>query len=392
MNIEVSKADFRRAMDIAGRAINYGMGARMPILHTLRCRANGRFEVTGTDLDVELSASVERVPGKPADFRMTAHREITKSVAAAGGDAVMMTPAGGKVALASGSLSLSALTLPSEDLSIDGDRPFNSAFTATLSPAHIRSLARVVASVSTEETCYYLNGVYMHQIAPGVFRLAAADGHRLTFVDITAPDATGDFPGVIIPRNTVRLLMELAGDAAGDVKLRIGSPAAINSDPSLAPEKPNVTRIAAAFDVTGARVALLSKLIDGTFPDYSRVIPTRNDKPMLFQTDELRRAVKGVSGRSKKAYAVKLSFGEGICTLSSAYTDIGIDASIPVACKHSHPGFEIGFNGGYLLAMIDAAQGDEIVLNFADPAAPVLVKNPTDTEWTGVLMPMRAAQ
>lgn len=386
MNIETTNADFRRAITMASKVL--GNDARIPILSTLRCRANGKLEVTGTDLDMQISVSVPRAKGPEAAFCLMAPRTVMTSVNDAGGKEVAISVDNGAIGITSGAFSLKVGTLPSDDFPHDGDRPLDAHFSATLSPAMVASLSRVAAAISKEETRYYLNGVNISRIEGGLFRLAATDGHRLQWIDIALPDATGDVGSIIIHTKTVRLLRELAGKASGDVKLTVGSVPPPNREESTAPGRSGLPRIALAFDAGGAGIVMRAKLIDGTYPDYSRVIPTQGNKQMLFNVAELRRALKGVSGHSKNVRAVRIVLGKDTAAISAKYVEFSIDAASTVSCQNNAPGFEISFNGQYLLEMIEAVQGEEVAMSCLGTSGPMLVRNPSDTAWGGVLMPM----
>lgn len=386
--IKITNENFRRAMSIAVKASE--RRRTIPVTSTLRCRANGRFEVTGTDLDNYVSASVTMTDQACAEFCIMSPREVSASLARGGGKGVEIDVDDGRAIIESGNVSLKVGTLPALDFPANIDRPLDKCFSATLSAEHIRALGRVSCAISTEPTRYYLNGINIKPLESGMFRVAATNGHLLCFTDIALPDAAGDIGDIIIPTKAVRLLRELASKAPGDIKLEIGALSPTNRLDGTAPASSNATHLGISFEDDGAVINIRSKLIDGTFPDYSRVIPTGNDKPMLFQTTELRRALRAVSGHSRNVRALRIVLGNGTAAISARYVDLGIDAAAIVACQHSHTGFEIGFNGRYLSDMLDAAQGDEIVLTAADMSATVLVRNPADTEWGGVLMPLRS--
>jgi DNA polymerase-3 subunit beta len=315
----------------------------------------------------------------------------TKVIAAmSGGDRdVSLTVGDKKVDIQSGRLSLAVDTLHADDFPHDGDRELDAFFTATLSAKMIGAIDRVSYAISVEETRYYLNGVNVKQLPDGQYRFAATDGHRLCCIDMRIPDANGDIGDIIIPRRVVRLLSELATKAPGDIKIAVGTVPPANRDDSTAPARSGAPRFSAAFECEGAAVTLRAKLIDGTFPDYARVIPTANDKPLLFNVAELRKALKGVTGYGKDHRAVKVELGKDGANLSAAFVNFGISAAVTVPCQHASDGFTVGLNGAYLLDMLDSVRGEEIVFTASDTSGPLLVKDPADTQWTGVLMPMR---
>lgn len=390
MSVQVRTADFRRAVSIASKVVE--RRNTIPILETLRCRANGVLEVSGTDLDMTLSASVPREPGDDVSFAMMQAPRVAAALKFGGGD--MTDLAMGKprhVAVVSGAMSLNIGSLPADDFPNEAERPLTASFSATLSPEHIQEISRVSAAASNEVTRYYLNGVHLHHVMGTTYRAVATDGHRLCFVDLELPDASGDLTGIIIPNKAVSIIRDLGAKATGGIGISLGTIVPANREEGTAPVRASLPRLNLRFDVPGAAVAMQTRLIDGNFPDYQRIISAvpGNDKPMLFSTADIRRALRAVSGHSKNVRAVKIELIPDGARLSAAYIGIDLSLKIDLPCQHQHSGFEIGFNGNYLLALIDAAQGDELLLVAGDAAGPVLVRNPADTVWTGILMPMR---
>ncbi|MBB5714753.1 hypothetical protein [Sphingomonas aerophila] len=298
-----------------------------------------------------------------------------------------------RVTLTSGDLDVTASKLPSDDFPMDQTRDLREQFTATLSGADVAAIARVADAMSSEMTRYYLNGVRLKSVDATTIQAQATDGHRLYLADITLPDAKGELgPNVIIPRKAVRLLVELARSVKDGVSLIIGSPAPTNEVTTTAPAPVNASRLRIALAERAAEVTLTATLIDGTYPDVARVIPKGGDKQALFKIAELRRAMSAVSGHSRTVRATKLTFdAEGTVTVSAAYVDSGLAVKVKVACEHNAPGFEIGYNGEYLASLLTSAQGEEILFTLTDPSAPALVRNPADTAWSAVIMPMRVS-
>lgn len=389
--ISLPTKKFEQVIGIAARALE--RRNTIPILSMLRCRTNGSFEVTGTDLDVMITAKVDHGGGPGAEFIIPQPLNLAATVSLGGGDKVRLTPADGQLGVSSGSVAIQVkANLPADNFPDLSTSLATEDWSATLSHEQLRSLQRITSAISTEETRYYLNGIHLHG-DNGLYRAVATDGHRLCWVDLALPDANGDLPPVIIPRKAVRLMLQLAGKPSPDdagIALTIGSNSIPNKDASTAPERArSASRARWNLGVEGADVSLTTKLIDGTFPDYRRVIPTANDKAALFKTADLRRAVAAVSIGSGKFRALRMELTIKGAIFSASYADTGIDKSIGIACDHGHPGFSIGFNGSYLMSMLEAARGEEIAITFSDAAGPALITNPADTAWGGVLMPMR---
>jgi DNA polymerase-3 subunit beta len=236
-----------------------------------------------------------------------------------------------------------------------------------------RLIDRTRFAISTEETRYYLNGIYLHvldQDGASRLRAVATDGHRLARVELTAPEGTEGMPGVIVPRKTIgelrKLIDELEADQAVEVAL---SPARVR------------------FQI--GRAILRSRLIDGTFPDYERVIPVGNEKLMVASTRDFSDAVDRVATIStEKSRAIKLALAPGRLTLSAISPDAG-RAVEEVDVKYNGDPLEIGFNARYILDMSAQIEGDEIELAIADAGSPTVVRDPKDSSTLYVLMPMR---
>lgn len=389
MTVQMSAAVFRKAIATSAKVIE--RRGTIPILSTVRCRANGRFEAEATDIDISLKVAVPRGPGAHADLSLMAPKHVVSAIAAGGGDSIVLDHADGKATIVSGALNLSVATLPGDDFPTYFERPITPRFSATLSDGHIAALARVADAMSGEETRYYLNGLHLRFVGASTLRAEATDGHRLYYVDIEAPDAQGALPSnTIIPRKAVRLLLDLAKATSAGVRLTIGPTPPANSVEGTAPERAGADRASLSFEVGEQAISIATKLIDGNFPDVSRAIPDGGGKQMLFKTPELRRALSAISGHQRHVRATRIELAApGIAKISAAYVDLRLSVEATVACEHASTGFVVGFNGGYLASVLAASGGEEVLFDAADASAPALIRNPADTAWTAVLMPMR---
>jgi DNA polymerase III subunit beta len=233
-----------------------------------------------------------------------------------------------------------------------------------------RLVEKTQFAISTEETRYYLNGIYLHLVddkAPRL-RAVATDGHRLAQIDLPAPKGASGMPGVIVPRKTVSEVQRLLEDAGEEVEIEL-SPAKIR------------------FSL--GSVVLTSKLIDGTFPDYGRVIPLGNDKILVVDKGEFASAVDRVSTvSSERGRAVKLSVASGKLTLSVTNPDSG-SATEELEVEYGSDPLDIGFNSRYLLDITNQIEGDKATLKLADPGSPTLLEDSEQAGALYVLMPMR---
>jgi DNA polymerase-3 subunit beta len=235
----------------------------------------------------------------------------------------------------------------------------------------IRLIDKTRFAISTEETRYYLNGLYLHTVVEnGVAKLraVATDGHRLALAEMPAPEGSAGAPGVIVPRKTVQEARRLLEDAGEGVELQVSS-----------------QKIRFEF----GRAALTSKVIDGSFPDYVRVIPRDNNRVLIADNALFAQAVDRVATISaEKSRSVKMAVEPGRLTLTVRNMEAG-QALEEVEVDYDAEPFEISFNARYLLDVTGQIQGETAEFRFADPGAPTLVLDPADPHVQYVLMPLR---
>jgi DNA polymerase-3 subunit beta len=233
-----------------------------------------------------------------------------------------------------------------------------------------RLFDRTRFAISTEETRYYLNGIHLHAVEDGMLRAVATDGHRLARVEAALPEGAAGMPPIIVPRKTVAEIRKLIDDVDAEQIVEVA-----------------LSNARIRFQV--GRAVLRSRLIDGTFPDYERVIPQGNDKLMVVSPKELSDAVDRVATiATDKSRAVKLSLDSGRLTLSAVSPDAG-RAVEELDVDYAAEAMEIGFNARYILDMSAQIEGDEVEFAVADSGSPTLVRDPKDNSALYVLMPMR---
>lgn len=295
-----------------------------------------------------------------------------------------------RVNLRAGRLQSDMGTLPADDFPFTPRITFED-FSATLGASEFKQIARIMAAISTEETRYYLNGVCVRRIGDWLYQFAATDGHRLMTVDVPLPDAVGVLPdNTIIPRQWLKIVMARLANAKDGARLTYGRvPVSNTAEPDLALQ-PGGPRIAVRADLAGIVYSLTGKLIDGTYPDYTRIIPTDLPYAVRFRRADLVQAVHALSALTFSKYrSVKLSFPNGKMCAQLISADLGKSA-FDLEAEHDVPAdFAIGLNGNYLLGMLDALSGDEAVIAVSEVTAPVVVTDPADTAFKGVLMPVR---
>ena len=230
---------------------------------------------------------------------------------------------------------------------------------------------RTKFAVSTEETRYYLNGVYMHAKNEGeakVLRVVATDGHRLACVESPLPKGAENMVGVIIPRKTVGEIRKLLDDTGAD-------------EITIAMSENKIR-------FTMEDITLTSKLIDGTYPDYERVIPTDNDKVLELGVKDLASAVDRVSVVAERTRAIKMLTAKNHVTITTSSPDLG-SAQEEVEAKYDSEALEIGYNFRYLLDILAEVKGDSVRISFADGSSPSVIHDTSDSSAIYVLMPMR---
>jgi DNA polymerase-3 subunit beta len=339
-----------------------------------------RLAMTGTDLDLELRRSIEAEGAFP-DITAPAHllHDILRKMPK-GGLVSLETLPDARMIIKSGRSRFTVNTLPAEDFPdiVGGELPHRFDIAGE---ALAQMIDTAQFAISTEETRYYLNGIYFHvpviEGDGGPLRAVATDGHRLARVDHTGSSSakrgsqTEILPpaGVIVPRKAVAEIGKLA-EAAGEESVTV---------------EVSTTKIR----ITAGDTVLTSKLIDGTFPDYSRVIPTTNDKLITLDRDDLAAAVDRVATiSSERGRAVRLSLTPGQMRLSVSNPDAG-EASEEIAADYDGAPIEVGFNARYLVDILGQIEADTVLIKLADPGAPAIIQAREGAPALFVLMPMR---
>ncbi len=342
----------------------------IPILSNVLLSADGQsVRLMATDLDLQIVEEVPATVETAGATTVSAHTLFDIVRKLPDGAQVTLDAAGSKMAVTAGRARFSLQTLPREDFPVIGESDLPVSFSL---PAEtlVTLIDKTRFAISTEETRYYLNGIFVHAPAApgGTLRAVATDGHRLARVEIPLPEGASGMPDIIIPRKCVAEVRKLLDERGGDVGI------------SLSQSK-------IRFSI--GQAVLTSKLIDGTFPDYSRVIPTANDKLLKIDPATLREGVDRVTAiASEKTRAVKLSLDRDRVTLSVTSPENGT-ASEDVPADYSAAGFDVGFNSRYLIDILDQVEGDLVEVHMADAAAPTLIREAEDSEALYVLMPMR---
>lgn len=343
------------------------------VLANVLLQADGEtLRLTGTDMDIDLRESVKCtvVRGGSATIHAATLADIVRKLPK--GSEIKLTgePAKQQVVVQSGRSRFTLPSLPVEDFPTTAGRVFEHTFDIPAETLR-KMISSVAFAISTEETRYYLNGIYMHaQLQPSgpVLRGVSTDGHRLARVEFPLPEGAQGIPGVILPRKLVLELAKLIDGQTGPIRVELSQ---------------------TAIQLTFSNVQITSKLIDGTFPDYERVIPTMNDKHLTVGKTALADIIDRVAViSSEKSRAVKIEISTGSLVASCRSSENGV-SSDEIDAEFSGGQMEIGFNSRYMLDILKQIGGETVKVVLADAGSPTIFLDPSDPVPLYVLMPMR---
>jgi DNA polymerase-3 subunit beta len=345
----------------------------IPILANVLIRSEkSKLGLKATDLDLEVSETIPAEVGPGGSTTVPAHMiyEIVRKLP--DGSQIVLEASGDRAVLTirAGRSRFTLQTLPESDFPDLNAGEMTHKFALPAADLK-RMIDKTQFAISTEETRYYLNGIYLHAATSGkseTLRAVATDGHRLAQYEIAIPSGAKGMPGIIVPRKTVGEVQRLIEDNDAEIGIELSQ---------------------AKIRFTIGDVVLTSKLIDGTFPDYARVIPLGNDKELKVDKNEFEHAVDRVSTvSSERGRAVKLSLANSKLTLSVTNPDSG-SATEEIEVEYESDPLDIGFNSRYLLDIASQIEGETALLKLSDPGSPTLIQDKEAKGALYVLMPMR---
>lgn len=345
----------------------------IPILSNVMLKATGRaLQFKATDLERSVTDEAPADVSQPGAATVPAHvlHDIVRKLPDGAQVEINRDNEKERLMLRAGQSRFTLQTLAAEDFPDLGAGELSHKFQIDAKDLK-RLIDKTRFAISTEETRYYLNGIYLHMATRGkaaTLRAVATDGHRLAQAELDAPKGADGMPGIILPRKTVHELHRLIEGSSDTVTV-------------------GVSTSKAHFEI--GTITLTTKLIDGTFPDYARVIPKGNDKALKVPNAEFISAVDRVSTiASERGRAVKLNINRDKLVLSvnnpeggSATEEIGVD--------YDATPLEIGFNARYLLDIAGQLESETAHFQLADPGSPTMVRDDGDDGALYVLMPMR---
>jgi DNA polymerase III subunit beta len=371
MKVTVERAELLKSLGHVHRVVE--RRNTIPILANVLVKADrGKLSLKATDLDLEVtdSTAAEVSPGGSTTVPAHMFYEIVRKLP--DGAQIILEGSGDRAVLSlrAGRSRFTLQTLPESDFPDLAAGEMSHSFKVAAADLK-RLIDKTQFAISTEETRYYLNGIYLHTAGTAkaaMLRAVATDGHRLAQVELPLPEGAAGMPGIIVPRKTVGEVQRLIETGEGDVAIELS---------------------AGKIRFTIGNVVLTSKLIDGTFPDYARVIPVNNDKSLIVDKTDFEAAVDRVSTvSSERGRAVKLSITGGRLVLSVTNPDSG-SATEEIEVEYEADPLDIGFNSRYLLDIAAQIEGEVAVLKLADPGSPTLIQDKDAKGALYVLMPMR---
>ena len=348
----------------------------LPILSNIILEAkDDKLILSSTNLDIYCSDKIKAEVLKSGEVSVSAVTffEIIKRLPSGSEVLMIMEEGENEIRLTCGRSKFNLSTLKTDDFPIISDSDLSTNFVLSADEL-IRIIDKTKFAVSNEETRYYLNGIFLHKAERNsiqFLRAVATDGHRLAQYDIPLPQGAEDITGIIIPKKTIYELRKVLDDANGDVSVSL-----------------NENKIKFSFN----DLKVVSKVIDGTFPDYTKVIPQKNDKNFKTNNSDLKNAIDRVSAvaanEESKSKAIKFCIDNNSLSLSVESQSKG-SANEMIDVNYSGDKVDIGFNSKYIIDICNEVDGDEISISLSDSISPAIILDKTDENLFFVLMPMR---
>ena len=374
MEIKANSSDLLKALNHIHGIVE--VRHTLPILSNIVLSAeNNELSLSSTNLDIFCSDKIDAEIVNSGEISVPAitFYEIVKRLPSGSDVILSMGDEDTELILKCGRSKFNLSTLRTEDFPILSDKDLSTNFVISADELS-RMIDKTKFAISNEETRYYLNGIFFHKAESNsikFLRAVATDGHRLAQYDIPLPQGAEEITGIIIPKKTVFELRKVLDDADGDVSVSL-----------------NENKIKFSFN----NLKIISKVIDGTFPDYTKVIPQNNDKKFKTNNSELKNAIDRVSAvainEETKSKAIKLTIENNKLNLSVESQSKG-SAKEEIDISYSNEKVDIGFNSRYLLDICNEIDGDEIDVNLLDSISPAIILDKTDENLFFVLMPMR---
>ena len=373
--------DFRVNSTELAKALSHIHGI-VEVRHTLPILSNiiilaeeNRLSFSSTNLDIFCSDSISAQINKNGTTSVSASTfyEIVKRLPSGSDIQITLSEEDSTLIIKCGRSKFNLTTMSPEDFPKISSDDLSTKFVLSATELK-RMIDKTKFAISNEETRYYLNGIFFHRTQKDsidILRAVATDGHRLAQYDIPLPNGANEMNGIIIPKKTIQELRRVLDDASGDINIEL-----------------NENKVKFAFN----DIQITSKVIDGTFPDYTKVIPTSNDKIIITKNDELKNSIERVSAvainEEVKSKAIKIFFESNKLLLNVDSTSRG-SAVEEIDISYEQDKVEIGFNSRYLIDICNEIDGEKITLKLLDSTSPAIILDESDENLFFVLMPMR---
>ena len=374
MDFKVNSSDLLKAISHIHGVVE--VRHTLPILSNMIITVkDGSLKLCSTNLDIYCSDQVSAEVVSQGEISVSASTfyEIVKRLPNGSDLHATLDEASSSLILKCGRSKFNLTTMKTDDFPMIADSDLDTKFVLSATEL-IRMIDKTKFAISNEETRYYLNGIFFHKAQKNsieILRAVATDGHRLAQYDIPLPQGAEDMTGLIIPKKTILELRRVLDDANGDINISL-----------------NDNKIKFSFN----ELTIISKVIDGTFPDYTKVIPKNNNKVFSTNSNELKSAIDRVSAVSIseeiKSKAIKLLIESNKLLLSVESLSKG-SANEEVDINYNEERVEIGFNSRYLVDICNEIDGDEVIVHILDSISPAIILDKSDENLFFVLMPMR---
>jgi DNA polymerase III subunit beta len=338
----------------------------LPILANILVRKDGeRVSFTATDLEIQIQTSADIGAGKEPASTTVAARKLVDILRALPDADVQLALANKKLTVASGKSRFNLQTLAAEEFPTVAQAEFTADFSlpaATLK--HV--LGMVHFAMAQQDIRYSLNGMLL-VVEGTTVRAVATDGHRLALCEVDKDGASSKIEA-IIPRKTILELSRLLPDSDEAVRVQVAA-----------------NQVKLAF----GDIELISKLVEGKFPDYHRVVPAANTKVFVIDREDLMHALQRAAIlTTDKFKGVRMVLAPGVLKISSTNADQE-DAQEELEIDYAGEGLDIGFNVNYLLDALSNLKGELVKFSLGDALGSALVTMPDSDKFKYVVMPMR---
>lgn len=339
----------------------------LPVLANVLLQVQqNQVALTGTDLEVELIGRIDLDGAEPGDITVPARKLLDICRELPEKAEIEFEQAEQRLTVRSGRFRSTLSTLPAADFP-SVEKSATEMSTTLDSKAFKRILDRTAFAMAQQDVRYFLNGMLI-EVGEDYVRAVATDGHRLALSNLATDGAGEQSRQVIVPRKGVLELQRLLHDVEGDIGITIGSN-------HLCAESSEYT--------------LTTKLVDGRFPEYQRVIPKEGDKIVLADKQELRQALNRTAILSNEKFrGIRVSLASGVLQLSANNPEQE-EAEESVAVEYEGDELEVGFNVGYLQDVLNVLESDKVRITVHDSNSSALLEEPENDDSVYVVMPMK---